>query len=418
MKILALSDYSHRFVEGVAQTGFGRVNYHILSYLHSKGVEVIEVGVGYQGQFISSPPPWPVYSPHAYGRPEGQDCVPLLANQLDVDAVFLLADVPDIGYLVDPINYRGRQNQPLKEEIIAHIDVGRWKKLAYTVIDCSGPMDHLPRDWERTFRGYDGIAVASKWAQTLVEKNFGVRPAYIPHGVDTDRFKGMDKTAARSRFGIDPEAFVIGGVGVNRRRKMIPAWFETVAKFVEQTRAEKVLLWLNSYRVPEDPGYDMKALADQYEFEKLGIQAVMTERMPEEALSYLYPCFDMGINLSNEGFGMVPLEMAACRIPCMITDFASSETVTDAFESFLKIPPKAIIPQPGNIISWAWPDTDVAADRVAEYHREKKLRTGLKRSSWEHAQRYSWANVLPKFERWLTDVVEADEPQQVTVEVV
>lgn len=405
-------------MEGVPQTGFGRVSNQILSYLHSRGHEIYELAVGYMGQYMSQPLPWPTYSSSAHSRLEGQDVLPLIANATGVDAVLMLCDVPDL-YLGNPIAYRDRrEGAGLREEMLAHIDAGRWKKLAYTVIDSAAPNSHLPADWEPIFKGYDSVAVATKWAQGLVEKEFGIKPMYIPHGVDTSKWKGMDKAHVRPQFGIDPEAFVIMGVGVNRKRKNIPAWFETVAKFAERVGDAKILFWLNSYRVPEDPGYDLKALSDHYELARLGVQAILTERLPEDVLPSAMSCADIGINESNEGFGMVPLEFAACRVPCVIMDYASTETVTDALDSFLKIPVKSLIPQPGNVICWGWPDTDVAADRMAEYFRDKKLRTTLKRSSWEHAQKYSWNNVLPKFEHWLEETVNTETSEHMTVEVI
>lgn len=420
MRIISLSDWSHRAYDGsVPQTGFGRMHRLLLEHLHARGHEVIEVGVGYQGQFLAHPPPWPVVSPSAYGRIEGQDMLPLLANQVDADIVLILADVPDIAYLAVPELYRDRRTgQPLREDVIAHIDVGSWKRAAYTVIDGACPNGHIPKEWLRVFRGFDGVAVASRWGCDVVERETGVRPAYIPHAVDTDLFVPQDKLAARARFGIDPEAFVILSVGVNRRRKMIPAWFETVANFTARTEAKNVLYWIHSYKVPDSPGYDLQALAEHYELKRLGVTSILTEGVPDAAMPTLYACADVLLNLSNEGFGMAPLEAAAMRVPPLITDYASTDPAPEVEGRFLHVPVKALVPQEGNAICWAWPDTDVAAERLERIYKEPKFRTLLRRKSWEHAQRFSVRNVLPKFERWLTGLVDMETPRPVTADVI
>jgi len=179
------------------------------------------------------------------------------------------------------------------------------------------------------------------------------------------------------------------------------------------------LFWVHSYNVPEDPGYDLQALSDHYELKKYGIHAITTNKLPEDTVPLAMSAADCGINLSNEGFGLVPLEGAACRIPFFVMDYAGQpEQVTDAMDNFLKVPVKVLIPQPGNVICWGWPDTDIAAERLAEYYADGKLRTKLKRASWEHAQRFSLNNVLPRFEKWLEEIVQREEKPSLTVEVV
>lgn len=305
-------------------------------------------------------------------------------------------------------------------EMVAHIEAGVWKKIAYTVLDSVAPNFHLPQ-WGPIFAGFDAVAMPTKWSCDVVEQNFGLRPTYLPHMYDPNQFKPGDKRQARSRFGIDPEAFLILGVGVNRKRKMIPAWFETVAKFAAKApQGSKILFWAHINSIPDDPGYDLKALADHYELERYGVQAVNTQRLPEAVYPEALKAADVVIHLTGgEGAGVVPMEAAACRIPSFVTAYTGqTEHVPDIADNFLKIPPKALIPQPGNVVMWAWPDTDIAAERMLEYFSNATLRTKIKRATFEHIQKFKSDVVLPKFEKWLEDTIAMQQTEHLTVEVV
>lgn len=338
---------------------------------------------------------------------------------LNVDAAINLMDVPDWSYLGDPIGYRDRRTgQPLKPEIINAIEARQWKALALTVIDGACPNDTLPRDWEAALRGMDGVAVASKWARDLVKRAYDIDVAYHPHGIDLDFFRQYPQDEARHRFKLPQDKYIILVNAVNRTRKMLPASFEAVAKFADLTGRKDILFWVHSHPAPTGIGHDLQGLTDAYGMRARGVEVVHTTRLPEAAIPWMYATASkdgMVLHLSGgEGFGCVVLESAACRVPVLVTDYTSQNELVPT--DFQKIPVKALIPFPANNISWAWPDTDVAAERMAQLSSDKGLRTSIKRSGWEWATKYDWKRVLPPFEAWLQKMI--DKPAKKPIELV
>src|SRR5204863_7670577 len=71
-----------------------------------------------------------------------------------------------------------------------------------------------------------------------------LEPLYVPHGVDTNLYKPMDREESRNLFGFKKSQFVVGVVGQNAgrspNRKAFPEIMEGFAQF-HRSHSESVL---------------------------------------------------------------------------------------------------------------------------------------------------------------------------------
>jgi glycosyltransferase involved in cell wall biosynthesis len=158
----------------------------------------------------------------------------------------------------------------------------------------------------------------------------GLRPLYVPHGIETSVFRpAQDRAALRAALGIAEDDFVIGMNSANNDaiRKGIPEQMLAFAKFLE--RHPEGLLALHT-GVHADGGQDLDALA-----ENLGItdrvRAVDQYRYscglisPGELADW-YAAIDLLTCCSyGEGFGLPVIEAQACGTPVITTRSSSME---------------------------------------------------------------------------------------------
>lgn len=163
-------------------------------------------------------------------------------------------------------------------------------------------------------------------------------PLYVPHAVDCDVYRPVDKRAARERMGIDPDCFLVGMVAANKgnpSRKSFVAALEAFAAF--QREHENARLYLHtdvdgtfSQGVPLLPV--MRALGippdavmhtDQY--------SMHFHPLSPETMACVYSAMDVLLNPAmGEGFGVPILEAQSCGTPVVVTDFSAMREVCGA----------------------------------------------------------------------------------------
>ena len=158
----------------------------------------------------------------------------------------------------------------------------------------------------------------------------GLRPVYVPHGIETGIFAPRrDRAAIRAALGIEPDDFVIGMNSANNDaiRKGIPEQMLAFAKFLGDH--PQALLALHT-GVHADGGQDLDALAenlgitdrvravDQYRYSSGLVQ-------PRELADW-YSAIDVLSNCSyGEGFGLPVIEAQACGTPVITTACSAME---------------------------------------------------------------------------------------------
>lgn len=200
---------------------------------------------------------------------------------------------------------------------------------------CWVPVDHdpAPPGVTQFFEASGCLPIAmSKFGREMLA---GFDPLYVPHGVDTSKFKPRDSSQVRREVGVSDDAFLIGMVAANKgrpSRKGFVQAFQAFAKFSETH--DNAYLYLHTMVNPGlAAGEDIPALlstlgvpqnrvliADQY-------RTLFNPYSPE-AMSKIYSAMDVLLNPSmGEGFGITVLEAAACGTPAIVTDFSAMREV-------------------------------------------------------------------------------------------
>ena len=138
----------------------------------------------------------------------------------------------------------------------------------------------------------------------------------VPPGVDPDRFvpaTAQDRARTRSRFGVDPDAFVVLGLSRLVPRKGFDVLIEAAAGLAPAHPNLQVLV--------AGSGRDRGRLERQAE--QQGSPVRFLGRVPDADLADLHAsadlfamlCRDRWGGLEQEGFGIVFVEAAACGVP-------------------------------------------------------------------------------------------------------
>jgi FkbM family methyltransferase len=190
----------------------------------------------------------------------------------------------------------------------------------------SKPMSH----GDKLFFGQGGaLPVAMSRYGEREMREFGLQPAYAPHGIDTAAFRPLDeagRAAARRVLGVADDAFLIAVVAANKGdRPPRKAWgeqFQALAAFRER-HPDAVML---CHTIASSPhGTDLRPMVAS-----LGLEAhvkfshdypQVTGLFTESYIAGLMGAADVLSNPSyGEGFGLAALEAQACGTPVVLAD--------------------------------------------------------------------------------------------------
>jgi glycosyltransferase involved in cell wall biosynthesis len=149
-------------------------------------------------------------------------------------------------------------------------------------------------------KGARNIAVSDFMADEM--ERIGVRPdRTIAHGVDTERFKPMDKEKLRKKYGVPDGVPVV----VWSKDFHPVAGFSIISHLVNKFQD---VHWVLNFKYKQNYKPRLKNVTI--------VQPVGREVMPE-----IYNLGDFLINPSvTESFGLVPLEAMSCDIPCILSN--------------------------------------------------------------------------------------------------
>lgn len=264
------------------------------------------------------------------------------------------------------------------------------------------PVDHEPAPPGVTdfFLQTDSVPIAmSRFGEQMLGR---LDPLYVPHGVDTETYKPIDKRIARGPAFPDG-AFVVGMVAANKgrpSRKSFAQALRAFKQFAEQhdnaflylhtmldpnlAEGENLPALLRDLEIPQD----RVRIADQY--------AMLFEPYSAEDMAKLYSALDVLLNPAmGEGFGIPVLEAQACGTPAIVTDFSAMREVCGAGWHVKHTPHWT------GLNSWqAIPDVDDIVSALEEcYTLSGQQREKLKRTARQHALSYDVHRVMKQ--HWL-----------------
>jgi glycosyltransferase involved in cell wall biosynthesis len=213
----------------------------------------------------------------------------------------------------------------LKAPIISALNFASW---------C--PVDHEPAHAgiTETLKQGNALPIAmSKFGERMLA---GFDPLYIPHGVETNVYKPLDRAACRQALGIPKDAFLVGIVGANAgrspNRKALPEAIEGFAKF-QRSHPEAMLALhtevTGAAERNEDAGIDLTELVEELKIPHSSIwlanqYALSTQAFPSSYMVKFYNALDVLLQPSyGEGFGIPIMEAQACGTPVIVNDATS-----------------------------------------------------------------------------------------------
>ena len=259
----------------------------------------------------------------------------------------------------------------------------------------------------------------SRYGESLLHDAGFNNVDYVPHGVNTDVFKPIDRAAARERLGKALNTDFAGRfvVAWNAANKGIPGrkgWFEgfkAFKYFAEQFAELRPVLYVHSdrsglYGVPLDMALELTGLtaeqvifAPQYQY--------MMGMLPQHYLNDVYNAADVYFHPSHgEGFGIPILEARAANCPVIVPNIGTMAELGEGIDCRVTAAGAEYMAVPGQL--WTLPDVNGLAWGLKKMARQF-METGSTRlenvsADWAaqyQAQRVADEWMLPSIDRHL-----------------
>lgn len=200
------------------------------------------------------------------------------------------------------------------------------------------PIDHdpVPPAVLRGAMAARGVIAMSRFGEKKLKEAGVQNVMYVPHGVDTQEFKPVDRAEARRKLNIDPNVFMALMVLANKGTPSRKAFDQQIRAFAEFHRKHpKSLLFLHT-DLDGFQGEDLRSiirlagLPDSAWRVSPQYQLVMG-MFGSGYLRDLYNAADVTMNATRgEGFGIPIIEAQACGCPVIVTDFSAMSELCGA----------------------------------------------------------------------------------------
>jgi glycosyltransferase involved in cell wall biosynthesis len=310
MKILWMSDSWHTI------SGFGSASRNIATYLHNAGHDMNYIGWQTFGQkqiatFHDKILGFKGLS-NVGGKRFGEDAWKYWLPKIEPDIFITLSDF----WMV--------------------LDVFKQNKLPYPWLMWY-PIDGYPITDQMNvmLKKLDYRVCISEYGAKQVREK-GMSTGAVPHGVNTNVFKPYHKNVIqemKQKLGIPPNAFVVGRVDRNQRRKKVPRLMRSFVKFKRDFPDSVLLLWMDKR---DTEGWDLEFIAKRLGliegkdvfFPPPSMMANFMYGVPELELAHVMNVIDIhGWTTGGEGFGLTGLETMACGTVNVATDYTTPEEI-------------------------------------------------------------------------------------------
>ena len=256
-----------------------------------------------------------------------------------------------------------------------------------------------------------------------------------PHGFHDDIFKAIDNKEAKSKFGWDPESFVVLNTNKNTCRKQLDITVEAfmifclmVAQEFGTEDVEKIRLVFNCDIAPPS-GHNLieaiKMNCIKYKipeelmlFKHIISLSTSGNLLTDEMCNNMMNASDMGLHTCcGEGFGLCNLEGAALGIPQVVTNVGGLSTIFKQFPECLVEPCATVRCSPvfehhlGDM--YLVKAQDVAQKMFTFYkdlkNKPEQMTTFKQALKVNVKMNYNWNKILPKFVKDLTSITKPVE---------
>ena len=194
------------------------------------------------------------------------------------------------------------------------------------------PIDHepMPDNVLASLRKATKGITMSKFGQRMAELA-GIDTWYVPHGVETDVFKPVDREESRAHLEWPQDKFIVGMVAANKGNPSRKAFYEQIAAFAALHHEHPdTMMYLHT-----DRGLNGGDVVNLVKFcKRMGLEIgkdvwfadpyMYGLGFPDEYMRDAYNGMDVFTNVAlGEGFGIPILEAQACGTPVIVGDWTS-----------------------------------------------------------------------------------------------
>lgn len=296
-------------------------------------------------------------------------------------------------------------------------------------------VDSLPQqlNWLQTFSNADVVLGHTDWAiDYLKEVGHNINAiTSVSDSVDTNMFRPIDysETLNRAQHFIPQNAFVVGSVMRNQKRKLIPNLFGVIKNLRTLTKRTDIFLYLHT-SYPERGGWDIPSLLQEYEAYNFvlftyfcsacskayaspwkGDKVVcpfcgnksasfpnVVQGLTDSQLKNIYNLLDVYVQYAIcEGLGIPQLEAASCGIPVCSVDYSAMGEVTSKLEAdkisyalYKELETGAFraVPNDGELVA------TLLRHLTRDQETKKKIKENIRAKIIEH---YSWDKTAEKY---------------------
>lgn len=227
-------------------------------------------------------------------------------------------------------------------------------------------IDSIPQkpEWIKTFENADLVLTHTEWANNYLaslNRPINLGPT-VSDSVNPYEFRpvGWTKNYHRARFGLPDNAFIIGSVMRNQKRKLIAELFSSLRQLIDRTQNHNIFLYLHT-SYPENMGWNIPELLQEYNVynnvlftylnpasnnifpsvykgcktpcitnkNEFAVFPNVTRGISNQQLCDIYNFFDIYVQYAIcEGLGIPQLEAASCGIPIFATNYSGMEELT------------------------------------------------------------------------------------------
>lgn len=366
--------------DAVVQTGFSRVTHNVLQYLKEHW-ELHVLGINYVGD--PHPYPYNIYPAALGGDAFGVGRTKALVQRVQPDVILINQD----PWNIPPYLEEMPENGP---PVVAYL-----------------PIDAPNQISGRALNSLDrAIAYTTYGRKQLVLGGYMGRCDVIPHGVDTVRYRPIDKHEARKHLQLDAklpdDAFIVGNVNRNQPRKRLDLTVQYFTQWwVNAGQPRNAYLYVHAAN--RDIGINFLQLSKYY-----GVQQQLITTNPnmtpasvmkEEDMPYIYNAFDVQISTTmGEGWGLTQHEGMACGVPQIVPDYAAlGEWCKDAARlvpcTTFKVAEQGI----NTVGGIADADAFAAAIHELYTHPDERTRLGAAALARATESRFQWSGIADLF---------------------
>jgi D-inositol-3-phosphate glycosyltransferase len=380
MKVLWIGD-------AACGSGFGRATTHILGNLPPTiGISIL--GVNYRGDPHTLP--WPIYPAWIGGDPLGVGRLKELCEKSLPDLIVAQTNPWNV-----PIYQRSLENLGYNIPMMA--------VLAVEGKNCDA-------------RRLNTLKHAIFWTEfgraEAVRGGLTIPSSVIPLGVDLEQFRPGDRVRARQKLGLPEdleEAFFVTNVNRNQSRKRIDLSVIYFADWIKTYGIKDAYLYL--HLLPgSSTAVDVEELAWYYGIQDRLIHAApkdVFQGAPEEYVVATYQAADVGLTTGlGEGWGLTTMEMMACRIPQIATNYAAiPEWAGDAVK-LIRVCSEGVMPDVHNMLGGVPSKSCTVNALDFMYHcpevRQEYAERGFTKVN---EPQFRWENIGQRFAKQIEEVM-------------